>query len=466
MNALAGSERNKAIGLRVFESLRAEDEPWLSACFVPPPDFERLMDDHSVVIFGGTGCGKTALCQELRARSRDAGGRPIRLLVDWRPLPPTPGTTADSGWVYQQVTQILDTCAVALAWHLVRYPSDFSSVPGWARNRLIWFIHRFTQGSPALRLGPLMEGPSEGARLLHDILQTLPPDVLYDDAAPDHVAAEIISALSPMGLDSVWVMTDGLEGWAEAAEDQLTQGLKAFLSTLSLFERSGLVFKLCVSSRLEPALSRASGLLRRRVNGYQLKWDIASLQRLVEARLSLATGLARFTLKDLCDAQELAQWLETVGGASPREWLDQVRPLVEFYLSNRLSKPIDEESWKDIRRQHPPRVYLDDMRRRVVVGGREVSLEDIPAKAYEILRYLYERGGQVVSKGELYFRIYRGFKAIPRSPADDGYEAPKQYEGLIDTNLWRLRKAIEPDPSDPVLLVTVRGHGVRLAVRW
>jgi len=455
-----------ALGLASFGTLRAEDEPWLSACFVPPPNFELLMEDHSIVIFGGIGSGKTALCQILQARSKRADGRPNRLLVNWRPMPPSSAQEADSGWVLKQVIQILDTCAVTLAEHLLQFPADFLRAPEWVKTRLIWFIHRFIQGRPTLRLAPLLESKTEGSTLLHHILFTKALDVLYEDAAPDQVAAELISALKLLGMDGIWVMTDGLEGWIHADEGHLTQGLKAFLGTLSLFERSGLVFKLFIPSRLEPALSRASGLLRRRVDAYHLRWDISHLQRLIDKRLALATGLAQFTLEDLCSAPGLVQWLKTVGGTSPREWLDQVRPLVDHYLSNGLTEPIDDKKWRIIRRDHPPRLVLEEEERRVLVGGREVSLADIPAKAYEMFRYLYERGGQVITKKELFYRIYRNLETIPRYQGDPGYEAPKDYEGLIDTNLWRLRKAIEPDPSEPVLLVTVRGHGVRLAVRW
>ncbi|HSO26902.1 MAG TPA: winged helix-turn-helix domain-containing protein, partial [Anaerolineales bacterium] len=94
------------------------------------------------------------------------------------------------------------------------------------------------------------------------------------------------------------------------------------------------------------------------------------------------------------------------------------------------------------------------------------ALDDIPPKAYDILYYLYERSGSVISKDELYYRAYLGLERLPRSSAERDYAAPKDYLGLIDTNLYRIRQAIEPDPSFPVLLQTVRGHGVRLVSRW
>ena len=144
----------------------------------------------------------------------------------------------------------------------------------------------------------------------------------------------------------------------------------------------------------------------------------------------------------------------------------RIAALARWYLGQPEPQPVDETTWKQLRSEHPPRLYLDDAGRKVIVGGREVGLENLPVKAYDMLRYLYQRGGEVITKAELYFLAYRGLDSVPRSPSDEHYEGRKQYEGLVDTNIYRLRKAIEPDPSRPVLLVTKRGHGVVLQVRW
>ena len=96
---------------------------------------------------------------------------------------------------------------------------------------------------------------------------------------------------------------------------------------------------------------------------------------------------------------------------------------------------------------------------------REISLDEVPPKAYDMLRYLYRHSGQVVTKAELYYLIYRELGSVPRSAADLGYDSPNTFAGLIDTSIYRLRQAIEPNPAEPVLLQTVRGHGVKLVSR-
>lgn len=452
-------------GPAAFQFLRAEEEPWLPACFVPPPEFERMAGPRSCVIFGEPGSGKTAVYRELQSRNTRPDGRPLRLLARWQPSPLPPEARPDIAWVRRLLAEILDACATALVHHLLRFPADYAGAPCWAQHRLVWFIRRYTLGRPEVRWEPLAEGSEPGAPLLRQILNAPVPTILHDDAHPEVVIAELFSALRAMGLDGLWVMTDGLEGWSGVASDRLVESLQAFLSTLSLFGPSGPVYKLFLPAEMEPAISRAGGLVRRRIEGIRIRWDPPTLQELVERRLAFAFGRETFPLEQLCSAPTLREWLEKVGSTSPREWLDQVAILAEHYMANPQGTPIGEETWKKLRRERPPRLYLDEERRLVRVGGRLVNLEDLPARAYDMLRYLYHHSGRVVTKAELYFRAYLGKDRVLQR-GDKDYAEPVEYTGLIDTNIWRLRQAIEPDPSDPVLLITCRGHGLVLQTRW
>lgn len=458
---------NRALGVATFERLRAEEEPWIHECFVPPTDFDLMAGDRSIIVFGGAGSGKSAVYHELVHRAR-RDDRPTRLIVDWHPMPLDAGVAADLAAVKNQISKIFDACVWALLAHLAQFPNDWSSAPVSVRTTITWFVRQFTEGNLDARLGRIIEEiKPEGKVLLQSITANSVADVL-DPARtpPEQIAAELVRALKPLGLDGIWVMTDGLEVWAESAPDRLIAGLKNFLSTLVLFERIKFAYKMFVPTPLESALGTASGLLRRRIDSYHLQWNATTLQSLTERRLAFAFGRDEMTLAQLCDAPGLRTWLEITGGNMPREWLDQVRPLAQYAWVNHLTQPINEATWKKMRQENPPRFYLDEPNRQIVVGGRQVSLEQVPSKAYEMLCYLVHHGNQVVSKKELYFRGYQGLDQVPNSKNDKRFQEPVEYEGLVDTNLYRLRRAIEPEPSEPVLLVTIKGHGVKLNVRW
>lgn len=470
-----------ALGLAAFDSLRAEDEPWLNRCFIPPPHIEQISGDRSVIVFGGPGSGKTTLNQFLKRLCLDGQGTPMRLVAEWTPSPLTVDQELKGiAAVRAQTNQVFDACVESILQFLAGYPDRFQTAPETAKESLAWFVHEYSQSDLSLRIEQIIEDEQPpGAEILNSLLAARSRRVLPPGAGPDKVAARLVRTLQAIGLNGVWVLgnDDELEMWVDVNPDELIANLQNLFSTLPLFERAKFSYKLLLPSWLE---QKTLGVvqrirLRQRIFPYYLNhWQPKNLHDLVNRRLSIATGQPDFTLNNLCASPKLRPWLEWVGAASPREWLEQVKPLLAHYLTNSCQQPIDAATWEELRLVNPPRLYLDDERRRITVGARPIPLEELPAKAYEMLRFLYQQpSDQVTSREALYYRIYRDLDYIPQ-PGDANYEGPAEYRGMIDTSLWRLRHAIEPDmviepdkkARELILLVTVRGHGVKLNTRW
>jgi DNA-binding response OmpR family regulator len=87
---------------------------------------------------------------------------------------------------------------------------------------------------------------------------------------------------------------------------------------------------------------------------------------------------------------------------------------------------------------HPERFEL-------VRGGQTFALT---AKELDLLRLLWERRGRAVSRGEILEEVWELH--------------PETRTRVVDTFVLRLRKLIEPDPSRPVHLLSVRSFGYRL----
>ncbi|MBT9257492.1 response regulator transcription factor [Phycicoccus sp. MAQZ13P-2] len=96
---------------------------------------------------------------------------------------------------------------------------------------------------------------------------------------------------------------------------------------------------------------------------------------------------------------------------------------------------------------HGPLV-LDTLAGRVRRGDDEVH---VTVTEYHLLRELAESAGRVLSRQVLLDRVW-----------DRGYFGD---ERIVDVHVRRLRTKIEADPSEPTLLVTVRGLGYRLDPR-
>ncbi len=448
-----------------FNWLYAEDEEYLEQYFVPCPEFDHLRGNISFLVFGERGSGKTALIKTLRQECVDEMGKPNRLIVEWHPIP-LQGENLDSVYISRRmVLSLLDSCAVALTRHLVNYSQDLKFAPAWAPPRLYWFIRHAVQGDLVVRLGPVISVQAESKNLLEAIQNKALDDMFYAPS-PEQMITEAIIAVREIGLSGIWVMEDGFEAWAEIDPENLVRYLKSFLSALSLFEQSGLKFKFVMPANLETQIKRARAATSRRVFTYRLDWSLNLLMQIAEKRLSFVFGEEGLTLSDLCDAPGFINWLERTG-STPRQWLEQLKPLINYYYQNRLERPIDNKTWKRLRVEKDclPELWVDEIGHNVKVGGREIALDGVSPQEYNVLRYLYQHLGEVVGKDTLYFLGYLGLANIPRIIEDKNYASPSEYTGLIETIIYRLRQAIEPDPSGPVLLQTVRGHGVKLVSR-
>jgi len=90
------------------------------------------------------------------------------------------------------------------------------------------------------------------------------------------------------------------------------------------------------------------------------------------------------------------------------------------------------------------KVTMDGEKRTVVKDGRAI---DLTQAQFDLLRVLLKSPGRVFTRGD----IIRGIS---------GYEY-EGYERTVDVHVKNIRKAIEDDPSNPTLIVTVWGVGYK-----
>lgn len=92
-------------------------------------------------------------------------------------------------------------------------------------------------------------------------------------------------------------------------------------------------------------------------------------------------------------------------------------------------------------------VLVDREARTVMRGGEDLHLSP---KAYALLEHLIETAGRAQTREHLLTRVWGwDYEGTPRT---------------VDNFVRAVRTAIEPDPDEPIYLVTVRGVGYRLDV--
>ena len=120
---------------------------------------------------------------------------------------------------------------------------------------------------------------------------------------------------------------------------------------------------------------------------------------------------------------------------SSRELLARIRAI----LRRRTEPEGDDESLLE-----SGTVRMDVERHTVSVKGEVIPM---PLKEFELLEFLLRNAGRVLTRGQLIDRVWGA----------DYFGDTK----TLDVHIKRIRSRIEEKPSDPRMLVTVRGLGYR-----
>jgi len=114
--------------------------------------------------------------------------------------------------------------------------------------------------------------------------------------------------------------------------------------------------------------------------------------------------------------------------------------------------------WEDCLRDLPPQaagsLWMDVDNQEVWVEGRRITLTP---QGFRLLKYLYDHANQLCKRSAIAEHVF----GLDSSDLDR-VEIKLMEKDQINTSISRLRRAIEPNPSHPKYILTVRGVGYRL----
>jgi DNA-binding response OmpR family regulator len=120
----------------------------------------------------------------------------------------------------------------------------------------------------------------------------------------------------------------------------------------------------------------------------------------------------------------------------PRELLARIQAII-----NRIRRPSpnnEKLAYEDL--------VLSLPNRCLTKRGSDVHITPME---FNLLRYFFQRPGQLISKEELFENVW-------------GYSMPAGGMNLIEVAVRRLRTKIEDDPRNPYFIQSIRGYGYRM----
>lgn len=140
------------------------------------------------------------------------------------------------------------------------------------------------------------------------------------------------------------------------------------------------------------------------------------------------------------------------------EWIQGYDQDIDLVLCNQTPRQVVARVRAILRRCTPAaeranrhyragNIRMDLDRHEVIVGGETIMLTP---KEFRILHQFIEAPGRVFSRQEMLNRVW-----------GEGYALE---EHALDVHIHSLRQKIELDPTEPSLIVTVRGIGYKLCV--
>lgn len=438
----------------LFKTLKAENEPWLGDVFRPLPAFERLKEGHSITLYGETGSGKTAMRLALKREQKEN-----IFTVLWLPEPILENPTAGTALAQQAMKQAVRTCLEGLILE-GSLPERLGEPSIHIASALQWFLKNYLPFDPAFYLQSQADhlSGSETQWYLNLLEQPFPAVITEQASLKDQIRL-LLMILHAAKYERLWLTIDGLERWTpRQTGEQLQALLEAVLSTLVFFDLPNVAFKFFLPASFKSILHKTSGVERHRAEEVQLIWSAEDLKAMLEKRATYALSSSKkVTLDVLCESSEFLKWLGEYGGDSPRAWLEFAAPLIAEYQQQ--GRRLTAAQTHEFICQHPAVLRLDLERREIWLGRKCISVGSAPE--FRVLEYLALRPGKIGSLEELYYYAYKELETAP-DKGEPAWASKETWRAAMDTLLWRLRQKIEPNPKEPIYLITHHGKGLEL----
>ncbi len=394
---------------------------WWEECFLPTPAYEILRNQpHWAVIIGKAGCGTSTLLRALK-QDRQSTDLVLDLSIGLQPE----GKNSDSNLLREIMTQ----AAREFCFRFSDHQAWLEKISLTQREFLRWLIEKFLGHRPYLVFLDGLESAAQNLMAGVELVELYATQTETMDVQGQ--ITELSNLSRSVGYLNLLVVVDTLP---YASEAQLAK-LVDFLGWLEPMHHRGFVVIVAITQMLFE-MYQLDFLMRGRVKVIQLETSPQATHLIVGKRLSAATGGQIHHLTQMVETKLLNQ-LETMieqefGALAPGPLIHVTDLLLESLEHGcRLDENLYETVRDNFYLQHLPlRLAAQTQQLGVWRGHRFIPLDAGP---YDLLKRLAK------SRVETW-----------------GGKGGNEY---LHTLASRLRKAIEPDPKNPIYVQNRRSEG-------
>jgi len=484
-----------------FAEREAEREKALPEYFIAGPHYSDMLGDlhdpRTSILFADRGCGKTAyrliIGQECKPHL-DASPVLAATYTRFAPLLRRAGNDPAQVSLEDHIEGILRSVTVSLLTELGRRPEPFlrapddlkgfvkslvkAYAPKWlypmalrrqlakitgdsnAKDADIPWEKMWQSNEPGHLSTWLLDTPlarSAVARFWIRLHETPASDISRESL---EVLETVLEDIPFLGIDGLYVLVDELDETTELlVPENVASFLEPLLEEWNLLKLPGLGMKFFLPRAARQALLKCESIRWDRLPTYMLNWDDALLLQLLQDRLAAFSDGTVRSLNAFSEVPDMDKTLVRQSWGRPRTLILLGNLLLRHGYERSGGEPVlrsqalDDAIW-EFKKQYTsllPHLRLDEQAGDVFVGSQLVK-DKITENEFKALQYLYKRAGELVTKDEMIDAVYG-------TGAREGIT-----DQAIDAMMSRLRRKIEPDPSRPMYLITVRGRGYRLEV--
>ena len=447
--------------MNYFKNLKAEEEiEWLDNCLVFTACFEQFSELRSSILLGDSGAGKTVMKYLLKKKMKNKDQSMDYCCLEWDPYMKI---DLDLGSYQSDLFQgFIEIIIIELLKVVLREQCIFQSLRDWQKQMITDIVkHVFVFQTLARHFPDLCSGIKD-EKFIEDLFKKK-QKTSYSETDRHSLLQDVINSFDFFNVAKIVVLIDGFERYEQYGENKIVEMIEVLFSFIFSNINKKIIMKLFIASIYEPIISKTDLVAKGFIWKINLDFSSSELNEIVKKRLKLERKQDPISINEIGPEKAIYKWLMELGEQNPRNWLLITSLIYNEYIKND-TRLLDNKQVYSAIKEFPFQIIYCEKSGYFMVNSNKIGLEEFSNTELKIFLYLLDHPRELVSKQELYYCAYLELDEIP-GEFDEGHSFDKfANNNIIDVCLHRLRKIIEPNSLKPILLETVRNHGVKLNV--